>query len=123
MSITAYTGQPLSPGMIVCRRSIMTCGFASRPVKIVRVTGSRAIVTDTDVTNMFGDKGRISLSTIAFIVDTIQEGNQLNEASIRFVGDEQKREQEHLNDRAKRKRCAIELAIEASDAALQEPEA
>lgn len=106
MSITAYTGQPLSPGMIVCRRSVMTNGFASRPLKIVRVTGSRAIVADRD-----GDEARIALSTIDFIVDTMEEGMQLAEASIRFVTDEQVHEEAHLKARGERKRRAIAEAI------------
>lgn len=106
MSVTAYAGQPLAPGMLVCRRSIMTNGFSSRPLTIVRVSGSRAIVADRD-----SDERRIDLSTIEYVVDTMEEGMKMAEASADFLNAERVIEEAHLKARAERKRVALAEAI------------
>jgi hypothetical protein len=108
VSVVPYIGQALEPGMIVCRRSIMLNGFASRPVTIVRVAGSRAVVRDRD-----GDEKRIGLSTIEFIVGSIEEGMRLAEASLAYTEAERVIEREQAKARAERKRLAIEAAIAA----------
>lgn len=107
--IVPYTGQPLEPGAIVCRRSIMTTGFASRPVTIVRVTGSRAVVRDSD-----GDERRIDLSTIRFVVDTMEEGMALHRANIEFMEREREIEVRHNAERGARRRVAIEAIIDSA---------
>ncbi len=111
MAITPYTGQPLTPGMLVCRRSILISGFAARPVTIVKVAGSRAIVRDRD-----GDEARIGLTTIAFLVDTEEEGLALHEASISFVESEREHERLFQQARSERKRAAIQAVIDRTGA-------
>ncbi len=104
--IVPYTGQPLEPGAIVCRVAPSFLRFASRPVTIVRVTGSRAVVRDSD-----GDERRIDLSTIRFVVDTMEEGMALQRASADYMASEQEFEQRHAVERGARRRAAIEAII------------
>lgn len=106
MTIKKYEGGELPPGTIVCRRSVMTCGFASRPVTVTKVSGSRAYVQDAE-----GKTSMVSLSTICWIVDTFEEGLKFAEASIELVCSEQKCEQEFLRARSQRRETAIALAL------------
>ena len=111
MAITRYTGQPLKPGMIVCRRSVMTNGICSRPAMIVSVKGSRLYV------RAWGDEREdaqaVKSSTVEFIADTWDDGNAMAEASIAHLQDERQRMNEHLRGVAERRNEAIESTIKA----------
>lgn len=107
MSIRRYEGQELKPGMIVCRRSVMTNGICSRPVTITRVCKSRAEITDGEETRLIG------ISTIAFIVDSIDEGMSLFEISCDFLKQEERYERDHQRARSERKSAAIAKATGA----------
>lgn len=111
MAITRYTGQPLKPGMIVCRRSVMTNGICARPVMIVRVKGSRLYV------RAWGDEREdmqaVNASTVVFIADTWDDGNAMAAASSAHLADEQRRMKEYLRGVAERRNEAIESTIKA----------
>ncbi|HEY4530127.1 MAG TPA: hypothetical protein VIG97_07340 [Luteimonas sp.] len=104
--IVPYANQPIEPGMIVCRRSIMIHGIASRPVTVVKVAGSRATVRDRD-----GEEKRIDLSTIAFIVDTMDEGWAVQRASADFMAREMEIEAQQNRERAERRLAAIAAVV------------
>jgi hypothetical protein len=104
MSIRKYEGQELKPGMVVCRRSVMTNGICSRPVTITRVCKSRAEITDGEEVRLIG------ISTICFIVDSIEEGMRLFEISCDFLKQEERYEREHHRARSERKIAAIAKA-------------
>lgn len=107
MAITKYDGQPLPPGTIVCRESIMTVGICSRPVEVVRETGVMVELRDLHDRD---DVVRRAKSGTAFICDTEEEGWRLHKASMEFVDQELKIEQRLARERAKRKQAAIEAA-------------
>ena len=107
MSITKYEGKPLLKGTIICRESMMTVGFCSRPFEVVKETGSMVELRDLRDRD---DVVRRAKSGIAFICDTASEGWRIHGASMDFV----KREQEIANrlarELAERKRAAIDAA-------------
>ena len=103
--ITPYTGQPLAAGMIVCRQSIMTDGFAARPVTIVRVAKSQLIVADKD------GEHRVAAHTVAFVVDTVDEGLALAKANSDFLDRERQIAKEQAAAKAERRRETIERVL------------
>lgn len=107
MAITKYEGQPLPPGTIVCRESMMTVGFCSRPVEVVRETGSMVELRDL---RDHSDVVRRAKTGIAFICDTEAEGWRMHEASMDFVTREQEISKRLARELAERKRAAIEAA-------------
>ena len=103
MTIHRYTGQPLSPGMIVCPVSMMTAGLCGTPRIIERVTAQSVVLRDI----RSGEESTKRLSSIAFVCDTESDGWRAHGASTELCASEQLVEQQQLSERAERKRLAI----------------
>lgn len=116
MAITPYSGQTLTPGMIVLRRSIARWGICARPVTITHVAKSRVRVADGD-----GDERMVNATTIRFIADTMEEGHALHRASLDFC--EAERQIELAEDIARGKRRKRAIAIASGEAVPPETEA
>ena len=106
--IRKYEGQPLAAGMIVCRQSIMNNGFASMPYVIARMANSQALVVDARYANdTLRSEQRVAIHTIAYICDTIEEGNEVAKASRDFVTRENEIAKEHARALADRRAAII----------------
>ena len=111
MAIRRYEGQALPSGTIVCRESMLTLGFCSRPVEVVRETNNMIELRDLSDRD---DVVRRKKSGIAFICDTADEGWRLHEASMNFVKQEQETARRLARELSERKRVAIAAALQAA---------
>ncbi len=109
MPIRTYTGQPLAPGMIVLRRSIMTNGICSHPAVVEKVAGSRLYIRHPRDTT--GDAKTVKASTVEFIADTLEEAMALMDANQTFLKAEQKLAEEASRARSERRRAVIDRFI------------
>lgn len=110
--ISKYDGQPITTGMIICRRSVMHNGIATRPLRVKRVSGTRIHVVDArDEGTSLEQEKVVLVKTVAFIADTLDEGLALYQASINFMASEQRHYATYASERDERLRSATAAAI------------
>lgn len=110
MAVTKYAGQPLPPGTIVCRESMLATGFCARPAIVVHETEHMVELQYPRDQRTRPVRGKKSL--VVFVCDTVEEGERMHEASMRFVESEKEISEKLARERAERRKLALEAAMQ-----------
>lgn len=106
MTIALYTGQPLTPGTIICRRVMVNFGIAGPPMTVVSTSPASVVARDR-----YGDETRVYLSTVAFVVSTVEEGMTVFTASMAHLNAERELLSIQTEASDERRRAVIEALL------------